>query len=107
MTNDHAAEDVRGSFTPLICSVECVFYKESSMFQKQTMLDTVNEMEEDLCLFDCLNIFTNECVCKYVLVICTSWMIMHSINIILNHFRVKEKPDGQPDLQTNATEEES
>lgn len=34
MTNDHAAEDVRGSFTSLICSAECVFYKESSMFQK-------------------------------------------------------------------------
>lgn len=34
MTNDHAAEDVRGSFTPLMCSAECVFCKESSMFQK-------------------------------------------------------------------------
>lgn len=65
MKNDHAAEDVRGSFTPLICSAEGVFYKESSMFQKN--LDTVNEMEEDLYLFDFLKyivlitIFVNMC----------------------------------------------
>lgn len=33
--DDQVAEDARGSFTPLICSAEGVFYKEYRMFQNR------------------------------------------------------------------------